>query len=99
MNKTETEVNETNVASTDVQAKKKHNVKELILQFWPFLLAIAGRGGVLGIIIAGCAVVANQRILQSQLPQSQKVIYCIVSGVVAIAVYFVAVLMIVRFMS
>jgi predicted nicotinamide N-methyase len=100
MNETETKVSETTQASAEVQAKKtKVNVKEVILQFWPLFVAVAGRGGMLGFLFAGLAVFANHRILQSQLPQSQKVIYCIGTGIAAIAAYFVVAPIIIRLIS
>lgn len=97
MNETETNVTETTQATTDVKAKKaKVNVKEVILQFWPLFVAIALRGGALGFLFAGIAVFANNRILQSQMSPSKKIIGCIGTGVAAIAAYFLAVIVIVQ---
>lgn len=97
MKDTEAKVAEINQATTDVKAKKpKVNVKEVILQFWPLFVAIALRGGALGFLFAGMAVFANNRILQSKLSPSSKVIGCVATGVVAIAAYFLAAIVIVQ---
>lgn len=100
MNEVETKVAETSQATTEGQVKQnKFNAREAILQFWPLFVAIAGRGGILGFLFAGLAVFANNRILQSQLPQSQKFMYCIATGIAAIVAYVLVAPIVIRLIS
>ena len=71
-------------------AKPKLSILQQVLCAWP--IALVAIGGALGGACGGAAWAINMKIMQSKLPEPARYGLIIVTGLAAIAVYFVAVI-------